>query len=80
MHHLPAHSVPLSPTHTCYCFCITAAQRIFSKLLAKIRRQTDALDRTGEGGAKAAELNAVKPIVEKVRVQGCGEACCTGFA
>lgn len=42
-------------------------QRLFGKLMSKVKQQSDVVDKHAAEGVKAAELSALKPIVDKVR-------------
>ncbi len=57
-------------------FTLYSSQRLFSKLLGKVKQQSDIVDKHAAAGVKAAELSALKPIVDKVGVVGggCGSA------
>jgi hypothetical protein len=43
-------------------------QRQLNRLLHKVKAQSDVVDRHAAAGVKAAELSALKPIVDKVGI------------
>jgi hypothetical protein len=49
-------------------FVLQEDQRQLNHLLQKVKAQSDVVDRHGAAGVKAAELSALKPIVDKVGI------------
>lgn len=56
--------------------CTCATQRLLGKLLAKAKSQSDIVDKHSSAGVKAAEVSALKAIVDKVMRDPAARAAC----
>eukprot|EP00195_Chlamydomonas_chlamydogama_P006470 CAMPEP_0202900214 /NCGR_PEP_ID=MMETSP1392-20130828/10403_1 /ASSEMBLY_ACC=CAM_ASM_000868 /TAXON_ID=225041 /ORGANISM="Chlamydomonas chlamydogama, Strain SAG 11-48b" /LENGTH=84 /DNA_ID=CAMNT_0049586557 /DNA_START=101 /DNA_END=355 /DNA_ORIENTATION=+ len=45
-------------------------QRVLQKLLGKVKVQSDVADKHAAEGIRAAEVSALKPIIEKYKIGG----------